>query len=216
MPKQSTDLSGQLVFGCALAAVALIPFIPVAVWQYLRWRKRHLPTGGVTRIVDLGRALQRTGKGAFAMAVLILFGLLLVGGLSQNHPEAASTMFWIVGICGVGIGIQTARAFAAGLLGVIVNHDAESLTFPSDGVLRSYADAFTIIDAVIPGSIETLLLSAIRGWTRQAGKSLLLHGEFGSRAITFSDKLRRDQLLKVLSGYESFSDLELAGPGDYA
>ena len=34
--------------------------------------------------------------------------------------------------------------------------------------------------------------------TRQAGKRVLLHGEFGSRHITFTDKLKRDECLHLL------------------
>jgi hypothetical protein len=123
--------------------------------------------------------------------------------------------FFLLLLSGGWIVIQSGRALSAGLIGVVLNRDEMSLSFPSDGVLRSF-DLFTVLNSIIPARIETIPLASVKGWSRQAGVTLLIHGDFGSHAITFSDKLRRDQLLKFMNGYRGFSDLEMVGGGDYA
>lgn len=47
-------------------------------------------------------------------------------------------------------------------------------------------------------SMDAVPLASIERITRQAGKRVLLHGDFGSRHITFTDKLKRDECLHLL------------------
>jgi hypothetical protein len=53
-------------------------------------------------------------------------------------------------------------------------------------------------------SMDSVPLASIERITRQAGKRVL-HGEFGSRHITFTDKLKRDECLHLLMAGNSRS-----------
>ena len=122
----------------------------------------------------------------------------------------------ILFLIAITIAFRTGVAFAVGLIGVVLDKGNGTIAFPTDGILRSFTSFRVVMDSVIPASMEMLPVSSIRSLNRQAGKTLLIHGDFVSRSITFSDKLRRDQLLSCLSGYRRYNDLEFAGPGDYA
>ncbi len=217
--RQKQDDQVTLWFGlCIAAAVLFIPFAVAAAVQYFRLRKQYLvPDNTIVRIVDFRRAIHRAGYGFGVLTgfVVVAWGMLL---LEQNAKVSAPVIAgWLLLFAiGLVVSVLTGMAFAAGLLGVVFDHRAGLITFPTDGVLRSYASPTVLVNAIIPFSVETLKLSEIRGINRQAGRTLLIYGAFGSRAITFSDKLRRDQLLGLLSGNQRFNDAEFAGAGAYA
>ncbi len=216
MAKKKTDDTWWIGVLFIVAFLA-IPFLIVAGVEYFRLKRRYLDRGETIRIVDLWRAFQRAGYGlAAAMAVAAAAYLLL--GMKQ---DAASQLFLTAGLValaalGLAIAVLTGRAFAIGLLGVILDRRTGTLVFPSDGILRSFSDPLVVVNSIIPFMVESLPVKEIKGMTRQAGRTLLLHGDFGSRAITFSDKLRRDQLLGLLSNNRKFVDFESASAGDYA
>jgi hypothetical protein len=47
--------------------------------------------------------------------------------------------------------------------------------------------------------LDSVPLDAIDRITRQAGKRVFIHGEFGSRHISFTNKLKRDECIHLLT-----------------
>jgi hypothetical protein len=195
----------------------LLPFVVVAVLKYFSLRRQLIVGRHVVRIIDFWRAVSKVQFGVAAMCALLAACYIVILINDKHHSDSFVTIsFSLFLICGIAIAIRTGQAFAVGLIGVVLDKDENTISFPTDGILRSFTSLRVVMDAIIPASMETLPISSIRSFNRQAGKTLIIHGDFGSRAITFSDKLRRDQLLSCLSGYRRYNDLELAGAGDYA
>ena len=48
-------------------------------------------------------------------------------------------------------------------------------------------------------SLDSVPLNAIDRITRQAGKRVLIHGDFGSRHLSFTSKLKRDECIYLLT-----------------
>jgi len=48
------------------------------------------------------------------------------------------------------------------------------------------------------GTVEEVQLNQIRKITRQAGKKLFIHGKFGSRGMSFSNKQKRDECISAI------------------
>lgn len=207
----------------AIAVVAVVPFLIVTAIHYSQLKSALLNEPGARRIIDVRRALQRLMIGASIIAGLLVAFFLVLGYASSGQGSVKSQLapVAIVGLVFLALavlaaGVMTGRAFAAGLIGVVVNPRRKTVSFPTDGILRSFSDTKVLASSIIPASVETISLKEIHGLTRQGGTSVLLQGEFGSRAITFSDKLRRDECLMLLSGGKRITDFELAGEGDYA
>ena len=47
--------------------------------------------------------------------------------------------------------------------------------------------------------MDSVSLADVQKITRQAGKKLFLHGDFGSRRISFTDKLKRDECIHLIT-----------------
>lgn len=60
------------------------------------------------------------------------------------------------------------------------------------------------------GDMESVPLSAITKITREAGKKLYVHGEFGSRGIAFSHKQKRDECIAAIENgsHEAITSVE--------
>ena len=199
------------------ATIFVVPFSVASLYYYILLKKKYLAGGYEMRIIDIRRAFQRSRYG-FMLAISLMVGAGYVLALASG--KIVELFFYsvllLVSSAVLAIMILTAKAFAVGLIGVVIDKRGGVIHFPTDGVLRSFSSVSVILNSIIPCSMETIRISDILSINRQAGRTLLIHGQFGSRAITFSDKLRRDQLLSCLSGYKRFNDLEGASSGDYA
>ncbi|SNB84543.1 hypothetical protein SAMN06265338_1372 [Rhodoblastus acidophilus] len=208
--------AGSTAIASFIAIVILLPFLIVAIFKYLMLKRSFINNKNVVRIVDITRAFNRIIPGLSIVTIIIIvtysFHQIYI---DQHYSDAIlSSTIAVIAFIYILTAWRTASAFASGLIGVVIDSDDATLNFPTDGVLRSFS--FNVImNAIIPASREILTLNRIQTYNRQAGKTLIIHGDFGSRAITFSDKLRRDQLISLISGYRRFSDSEYSGEGDY-
>ena len=69
----------------------------------------------------------------------------------------------------------------AGLLGVVVDYQAGTLTFPT-----------------LHPALTTVELAQVAQMTREDGNKLHIAGEFGSNTLTFSNKRLRDECIYLL------------------
>lgn len=201
----------------ALAAILTIPFAIVAAFEYFRLRRRYLRDPRVERIIDVKRAFHRLTYGLGVLMFVALGGYVsLIMMPKDASPAGGNVLFGVFCLLALVVAILSGRAFAVGLIGVVLNRSEGTLSFPTDGIIRSISDLGAISNAIIPTSMITINIADIKSLNRQAGKTLIVNGPFVSYAITFSDKLRRDQLLAGLSDFKRFNDLEFSGAGDYA
>ena len=191
----------------------------ISIIDYYNLKNIYVNGKNINRIIDLNRAFGRCNS-AIAVSILILSPVLFVSYYIINQINNIAIIFTYI-LIGVNIFLivifvtLTSRVFAAGLLGVVINKKENIIVFPTDGIIRNITFE-KIRNSIIPSYVENINISEIRQLTRQSGKTLLISGDFGSRAITFTDKLRRDELLGYLSKYSKFLDFEMAGSDNYA
>lgn len=95
------------------------------------------------------------------------------------------------------MGQVQARAF----LGVVVDHEKGEVLFLNSSANLDITDYLMVLPVIRNyNSFDRLALADVQWITRQAGKSLFLHGDFGSRRIDFSNKLKRDECIHLVTG----------------
>jgi hypothetical protein len=101
------------------------------------------------------RGFHRLKYGLTAMFLLVVFAFYAVS-LAGGSAGLSAIIMSIRALAAVIIGVFTGRAFAVGLIGVVIDREQNTITFGSDGVLRSLSDPKVIFDSIIPASVETL------------------------------------------------------------
>ena len=184
--RENADLVALLA--PALAATALLSY-----FQYRAFKKQFLLGAQVKRIDDLEAhtpilAISTLGI-VFALWGLYAFAAWAFRGHAAFIPVAALAVYavWL-------LIKRLLAAQAACLLGVVVDQQAGSITFP------------TFFPA-----LRTVPLAEIAQLTREDGNKLHIAGGFGSYSLRFSDKRRSDEciyLLKSCTGAKMLAELE--------
>lgn len=184
--RENADLVGMLA--PALAATALLSY-----FQYRAFKKQFLSGAQVKRIDDLEAhtpilAISTLGI-VLALAGLYAFAAWAFRGRTVFVPVAALTAYaaWL-------LIKRLLAAQAACLLGVVVDQQAGTITFPT-----------------FYPALRTVLFAEIAQLTREDGNKLHIAGEFGSYSLRFSDKRRRDEciyLLKSRTGARMLAEVE--------
>lgn len=184
--RENADLVAQLA--PALAVTAMLSY-----FQYRALKKRFLSGEQVKRIDDLEAHTPilaiSTIAIVFALWGLYAFAAWALRGHAVFIPVAALAAYavWL-------LVKRLLAAQAACLLGVVVDQEAGTITFP------------TFFPA-----LRTVQLAEISQLTREDGNKLHIAGEFGSYSLRFSDKRRRDEciyMLKSRTGAKMLAELE--------
>jgi hypothetical protein len=172
-----------------VAAAVLLVFSLV---HLLRFKSRYANGPRARRVFDIGtswRAILETGLIAFAyvFAAWALYGEYPIS-LIGTVPLGLFVFNWL--------GKVQARAF----LGVVVDYDRGDVLFLNSSANLEITDYLMVLPVLRNyGSFDQLELADVQWITRQAGKSLFLHGDFGSRRIDFSNKLKRDECIHLIA-----------------
>ena len=171
-----------------LAVTTLLSF-----FQYRKLKKKYLANPQVKRIDDL--------MAHAPILVCVTLGILsVVSGvysLAQWTFEGHAGYVPLLAVAAYAGWLVTQRllnAQSACMLGVVVDYQAGTLTFP------------TFLPA-----LTTVALAQVEQLTREDGNKLCIAGEFGSYLLRFSDKRRRDEciyLLKSRTGAKMLAELE--------
>lgn len=174
----------------------MIPFIVVALvfglYHYAKLKKQYLTGPHVRRVFDMGingGAMLFSGFlacGYFAAAYFLYRYAPL--SLVLTVPMSLVVLNWV--------GKLQASAF----LGVVVDYQQGVVFFPPNDEALDIMDSLLIWPRIRQlTTMDTVLLTDVQKITREAGKRLFLHGDFGSRRISFTDKLKRDECIHLIT-----------------
>lgn len=174
-----------------IIGMAVVTFI-FSLYHFVRFKNQYLTGPHVRRVFDMGsnwRTMLETG--AIALIYVIVAWVL--------YSQSPSTLFLTVppGLYLLNwAGKIQARAF----LGVIVDNQKGEILFMNSPDVLDMMDYVMVLPALRKyGAFDSVPLADVQWITRQAGKSVFLHGEFGSRRINFSNKLKRDECIHLLT-----------------
>jgi hypothetical protein len=169
--------------------VALLAF---SLYHYSKLKKQYLTDQDVKRVIDPGKFLETAiMAGVAGVALYLMLSKAYEISFLLAIPVAVLAL-WLAN----WIGKMQARVF----LGVVIDYNQDVVIFEPD------ISSFDIVDylKVTPylrslTEMEQVQLADIQKITRQAGRNLYMHGDFGSRKISFTNKQKRDECIHFLT-----------------
>ena len=204
--KKANNSDSMLPWFALIAAVLAVPIMIIATIRYFRLKKKYLTDNNSYRVFDIGR-LAVHFVSLIPIATMIAYGSSVTLSNFRATPEAPFSavgiglVYTITAITILLVIWVYSRMLSLDLLG--------SLVLPNQGIAvlpRRFAD-FTLEDYFSLrflfklGEVSELPLSEVRTLTRDAGKALYVHGDFGSRSALFTNKQKRDEFLSHLSSH---------------
>lgn len=174
----------------------MIPFIVLALvfglYHYAKLKKQYLTGPHVRRVFDIGM-----NGSAMVVSGLLAFGYFIAAFSLYRYASLSLVLTVPMGLVVLNwVGKLQAYAF----LGVVVDYQRAVVFFPPNEEALDIVDFLLIWPRVRQlTTMDTLLLADIQKITREAGKRLFLHGDFGSRRIGFTDKLKRDECIHLIT-----------------
>ncbi|MBF6639154.1 hypothetical protein ITX54_21065 [Rouxiella silvae] len=203
MAKKKNDEGAVIIF-LIIGALVFIPFMLLAFLHYRKMKSRYLTNRNVQRVVDIGRFYAVFGSGIAAIVVMFLVlwvGAANIGHGLENTSHAAviiCTLMALYVLLMLYPFKKLTDAAATAYLGVILEDDFNTLIFPADLANYSASDVIKLRFLKGLGTVERFQYSQITSFTREKGKLFYIHGDFGSRALSFSNKQKRDECLAAL------------------
>ena len=172
-----------------LSAVIAVVF---SLYHYVKLRKLYLTGPQVRQVFDIGSGSAAMLSSGFTA---VAFAMMAAGAYSQGHWTAVITvplgmylLYWV--------GKVQAYAF----MGVVVDYPQGRVMFPPTPESLDLFDYIKVMPVMRHyASMDSVALAEVQRITRQAGKSLFLHGDFGSKRITFTNKLKRDECIHLIT-----------------
>lgn len=203
MAKKKKDEEAGIIF-LIIAALVFIPFMLLAFLHYRKMKSRYLTNRNVQRVVDIGRFYTVLGSGIASVVGMLV--VLWIGAANIGHGLATSRHGSVIIITLMVLYIllmlypfkKLADAAATAYLGVILEDDFNTLIFPADLANCTASDIVKLRFLKGLGTVERFQYSQITSFTREKGKLFYIHGDFGSRALSFSNKQKRDECLAAL------------------
>lgn len=199
MAKKKNDEGAAIIF-LIIGALVFIPFMLLAYIHYRKMKSRYLTNRNVQRVVDIGRFYTVLGSGI--ASVVGMFVVLWIGSVNIGHG-LANTAYGPVLICIYVLLMlypfkKLADAAATAYLGVILEDDFNTFIFPADLANCTASEVVKLRFIKGLGTVERFQYSQITSFTCEKGKLFYIHGNFGSRALSFSNKQKRDECLAAL------------------
>jgi hypothetical protein len=187
--KQGEDDSSQFILVYAPFIVTLLAF---SLYHYGKLKKQYIVNSQVKRVIDPGKFMESVAVSALAVAVI---AVPLIWAY-QHAPILTLPLGLAFLWCANWIGKMQARVF----LGVVVDPERRVVAFEPDTTSFEIVDYLKITPYLRSlTAMEQVRLDDIEKITRQAGKHLYMHGDFGSRRISFSNKQKRDECIHFLT-----------------
>jgi len=175
-----------------IAACIFAPFIVVAFRHYKRMQERFPSTATSQRIFDTLNLLPALSAGS--ATVIATIGLIYYA----SGWTIAILAVPVIALAGIWLSCTMARWTGATYFGVIVDAANDTIVLPKDMASYGISDYLNFQFIRDLGEVDILHLSSITKITREAGKHVYIHGPFGSRGMTFSNKQKRDECLAAI------------------
>jgi tellurium resistance protein TerD len=189
------------------SVVAFLIFIPFMAFAYLHYRNlksRYVTNKNVQRIVDIGRLYAAVGTAIAALAISLGMFWFISAMFTKSTAGTSFSdfVFPIMLVIYVLVMVyplkKLADAAGTAYLGVILDDSSQTLIFPADLANCSASDIVKLRFLEGLGSVDMIPLTQISSFTREKGRLLHIQGDFGSRALSFSNKQKRDECLSAL------------------
>jgi hypothetical protein len=189
MATKKDEHDGVFLFLIVPAVLATLVF---SLYYFSRLKKQYLTGPHARRIFDIGAQ----GTSLLVSGVLGYLYYMIAVVLWHYAPL---TLVLTVPL-GLVLLIWMGKAQAYAFLGVIVDYDKGVVFFRPNEESLDIGDMLLVVPLLRQfTSLDSVPLSAIDRITRQAGKRVFIHGEFGSRHISFTNKLKRDECIHLLT-----------------
>jgi hypothetical protein len=189
MATKKDEYDGIFLFLIIPAVLATLVF---SLYYFSRLKKQYLTGPHARRIFDIGAQ----GTSLFISGVLGYAYYMIVVVLYHYVPLTLVLTLPL----GLVLLIWMGKAQAYAFLGVIVDYDKGVVFFRPNEESLDIGDMLLVVPLLRQfTSLDSVPLDAIDQITRQAGKRVFIHGEFGSRHISFTNKLKRDECIHLLT-----------------
>lgn len=185
-----TKQGDNAFIGIGIALLIFSPFLLLSVLKFLSLKKQYMSGNNFHRVVDIG-TLKQPLMACAGLVLITYFAFAITSGIHS-----------LLGIVTIFLAIvaayKMAQWVAVKYIGAIIDADKNMVFFPPD--MQSYGVEDYIAGKFLKdmSTLDEVSVDEIDKITRQAGKRLYLHGSFGSRAIVFSDKQKRDECISSI------------------
>ena len=212
MQKEQPVAKKQSQGGAELGLMAIgVIFIPLVatfgLWHYLRLKSRYLKSKGVRRVVDVWNL----GAPFYSFVALIIGTWILFSMFYRNYAFLSYTLLLIA----LYTSIKLAQRSASCYFGAAVIPETATVVFPEDMAGYGIEDYIKLKFIRNLACMDEVELSEIEKISRQAGKRLYLHGPFGSRGISFTNKQKRDECIFAIQAVAKNRSILLNELEDY-
>lgn len=193
----------MFVYLFLLVCAVLTPLAAIVAWRhYKKLMSEYQTDGAVLRVHEAGRdALTMGFKNCLAatVPVLLVFGIYV--DQSPNYEDSALFLLIMVILAVLSLIWFFVMSKKAGcmMVGVLIYPQTNTIVIPRDSLTNTaMADVFALKWVLDMYTMEAIDLNAIKKITRQSGKRLFIHGDFGTRGIYFSNKQKRDECISAI------------------
>lgn len=189
MATKKDEHDGVFLFLIVPAVLATLVF---SLYYFSRLKKQYLTGPQARRIFDIG------AQGTSLLVSGVLGYLYYMIAVVLWHYAPLTLVLTLP--LGLVLLIWMGKAQAYAFLGVIVDYDKGVVFFRPNEESLDIGDMLLVVPLLRQfTSLDSVPLGAIDRITRQAGKRVFIHGEFGSRHISFTNKLKRDECIHLLT-----------------
>ncbi len=183
--------------GIGIALLLFSPFLLLSIFKFYSLKNQYMSGKNYHRVIDIGTLKQPL----IACAGLVFITYMAFAVTSGIHSSLGVATICVAAV----VAFKMAQWVAVKYIGAIIDADKKMIYFPPDMQSYGVEDYLACKFLKDMSTLDTVQINDIHKITRQAGKRLYLHGSFGSRAIVFSDKQKRDECMTAIQ--------QLAGKG---
>ena len=199
MPRKRKN-NGEAIW---LIGALLAPLAAIVAWlHYQKLMSEYQVDESVLRVHEGGR--DALGMALFNCIKATIPAVLVYGVYVYLSPsfEGSSWFLLIMAILAVlsliWFYVMSKKAGCM-MVGVLFYPQSNIIVIPRDSLTNTaMADVFALKWVVDMYTMEAIDLNAIKKITRQSGKWLFIHGDFGTRGIYFSNKQKRDECISAI------------------
>lgn len=175
--------------------IGFVVFLPMMIFSIIRYRNiksTYMENEHAQRVFDIGN---------LAPAFITAGSFLVLAFIVCNYSLGSPIGFLLGPITLIVAGLicfKIAQSIGVTYFGVLVDPANNRVLLPKDMANYSVSDYLNLKFITELGTVEEVQLNQIRKITRQAGKKLFIHGKFGSRGMSFSNKQKRDECISAI------------------
>jgi hypothetical protein len=206
--KSNRSDGGGIVILLIVGFLVFLPFLLISIFHYYALRIRHGITDNSQRIFQTSSIWKPIGSGVFigsalTIAIYLIYSIYAHGNagdgqLVQFIFNPIVFILLIISLLLFWIAYHVACWIAATYYGVLIDQGSGKIVLPKDMANYSITDYLMLKFIYELGKMESVNLRDIKRITRQRGYSLFIHGPFGSRALKFPSKQKRDECMSAI------------------